>query len=183
MLPRQFILIPGLEECVGYLPDYWLDTHMPVGEVLRWLDDPDNYQFKYSTSYNDFAKKQNISPALPNDVKITNPGSKVPESIAAFSGKWFGIADGVLDNMLVVETIYANHQVDAIYSLGVAYQWGIDQPGWQRYKGKIENEKLLLTNDQSKLRITYELISDTTLLSTYQRPGIFSRTRLTKIEN
>ena len=49
-LPRQFIIIPNLEECVGYLPDYWLDTHEPVREVLKWLDDPENYQFKYSSS-------------------------------------------------------------------------------------------------------------------------------------
>lgn len=42
-LPRQFLIIPGLEECVGYLPDYWLDTSEPLEEVMRWLQDRDNY--------------------------------------------------------------------------------------------------------------------------------------------
>ena len=33
-LPRHFIVIPGLEECIGYLPDYWLNTSEPVKEVM-----------------------------------------------------------------------------------------------------------------------------------------------------
>jgi hypothetical protein len=182
-LPRQFILIPGLEECVGYLPDYWLDTVEPVKEVLNWLDNPDNYQFKYSVSYKKFQNKINVSPALPNDLKIISPGPKVPTSLKAFSGKWFGVADGILENMLVVEKIDDNLEVEAIYSWGVAYQWNLNQPGWRRFRGKFENQTLVLSDENDKLIITYRLNPDSTLNSTYQRPGIFSRSILYRMNN
>jgi hypothetical protein len=182
-IPRQFILIPGLEECIGYLPDYWLDTNEPVKEVLKWLDDPDNYQFRYSSSYNEMTEKIKLSPVLPEDVNVIPPGSNVPKALRAFSGRWFGVWDGVLEHILVVEKIDNNLEVNAIYSWGVAYQWDINQPGWQRYNGKFEKQTLILTDKSNKIKITYKLISESTMIATYERPGIFSRTMLTKINN
>jgi hypothetical protein len=180
-IPRQFILVPGLEECVGYLPDYWLDTHKPVKELLKWLDEPDNYQFKYLCSYHDLAEKNKLSPILPKDLNIIPPSPSVPLTLAAFTGKWIGMWDGVLDHIFVVEKINDNLEVDAIYSWGVAYQWNINQPGWQRYKGRFEKKTLVLTDDTNKVKITYKLISENTLQAAYERPGIFSHTILTKL--
>ena len=181
-LPRQFILVPGLEECVGYLPDYWLDTMDPVKEVLTWLDNPDTYQFKYSINYKEFQKKINVSPALPRDLHIISPGPKVPKLLRAFSGKWSGVWDGILDNMLVVEKIDDNLEVEAIYSWGVAYQWNLNQPGWRRYLGKIEKQNLVLTDESNKITITYRLNPDGKLDAVYQRPGIYSRCIMTKMQ-
>ncbi len=180
-LPRQLILIPGLEECVGYLPDYWLDTREPLEEVKRWLADPDNYQFEYSISYIAMLQQTSSSPALPDDVDVVAPSSKVPEALRGFSGRWFGVAEGILEHMLVVERIDDRLEVDAIYSRGVAYQWGITEPGWSRYRGTFENQSLVLRSEGSKLVITYELISDSVIAETYERQGIHSRTALKRI--
>lgn len=46
-LPCKLFIVPGFEEGVGYLPDYWLDSTDPVGEVARWLNNPDDYQFQF----------------------------------------------------------------------------------------------------------------------------------------
>jgi len=181
-LPRQFIIIPGLEECIGYLPDYWLDTMEPVEEVINWLDDPENYQFKYSTTYREMKNKVNVSPVIPKDVEIIPPGSKVPNSHWAFSGKWSGVWDGILENMLVVEKIDDNLKVEAIYSWGVAYQWNLNEPGWHRYTGKIDKHTLVLSDETSKTTITYRLNQDGILTATFQRPGIFSRAILKKVQ-
>lgn len=180
-LPRQILLIPDFEECIGFLPDYWLDSMEPTKEVLRWLADPDNYQFEYSESYDEMMEKSNLIPVLPDDIKVIAPDSNLPRTLQAFSGKWFGVADGVLDNVLVVEKINDSLEVDAVYSWGVAYQWNINQPGWQRYRGRFENQKLVLTSEDSKTRITYEHISDNTLVGTYKRPGVLTRTTLSRI--
>jgi hypothetical protein len=181
-LPRQFILIPGLEECIGYLPDYWLDTMKPVKEVLNWLDNPDSYQFKYSVNYKEFQKRINVSPVLPKDVNIISPGSDLPVSIRDFSGTWSGVWDGILDNVLVVEKIDDDLKVEAIYSWGVAYQWNLNQPGWRRYRGKIDRQNLVLTDETNKITITYRLNPDGNLDATYQRPGIFSRCIMRKMQ-
>ena len=181
-LPRQLILIPGLKECVGYLPDYWLDTNEPLEEVLKWLDDPDIYQFKYSISFKKMMETLKISAVLPEDVKIIPPSPKVPDSLAIFSGKWYGLSDGILDHLLVVEKIINGKEVDAIYAWGVAYQWGINQPGWKRYKAQFQNKKLVLTEKDSKIKITYKINSDGTMEAIYERPGIYSRAELTKLD-
>jgi hypothetical protein len=182
-LPRQLILIPGLEECVGYLPDYWLDTMEPMKEVINWLDDPDNYQFNYSGTYAEMLDKINLSPAFPEDMNITSPGSKVPKTLGEFSGKWYGVWGGILDHILIVEKINDNLEANAIYSWGIAYQWNLNQPGWKRYTGKFEGNMLILTDEDNRIIIKYRLNSDGTLDASYKRPGIFSRTTMTKIND
>ena len=181
-LPRQLIFIPGLEECVGYLPDYWLDTCDPVEEVLSWLKDPQHYQFEYQNSYVEMLEAMTASIVLPEDVIIVTPSAKLSQSRADFSGKWFGVSDGILDHMLVVEKITNSRDVDAIYAWGVAYQWGINQPGWERFKGAFEGDKLVLKRADGGLTITYWINLDGTMGSVYERPGIYSRTDLAKLE-
>ena len=181
-LPRQFLSIPDFDECIGFLPDYWLDSMEPTKEVLRWLNNPNNYQFKFSYSYNDMLEKNNLAPLIPSDMMIIAPSFRVPSALRAFSGKWFGISDGILDHILVVEIINDNMEVSAIYSWGVAYQWNINQPGWQRYNGKFQNQKMILTDEKNKIKITYMFNSDSTLYETYERPGVFTLTTLTRID-
>ncbi len=183
ILPRQLIFIPGLEECVGYLPDYWLDTNDPVGEVLSWLSDPQGYQFRYRNSYGEMLETLEISAVLPHDTQVVPPSEAIPASLARYSGKWFGVSDGILDHLLVVENIRSRHEVDAIYAWGVAYQWGINEPGWERFKGAFRNGKLVLEAADWKQTITYEITQDGSMDSYYQRPGIHSYTELVKLED
>ena len=179
-LPRHFILIPGFEECIGFIPDYWLNTTEPVKEVMNWINDPDNYRFTYSMSYDDIKKKQDFSMSLPDDLKIVTPDTDIPEDVARFSGKWLGKSGGILDHLLVVENIHDSQNIDAIYAWGTAPQWNIYKPGWQRFRGKIENKKLVLTD--GNVTITYEFISDKELDATYQKPGVYSTVKLTKLK-
>lgn len=184
ILPRQIFLIPDFEECVGFLPDLWLDSRNPVNEIINWLDDPESYQFKFECSYDEMLDKNNLAPILPAAAKIITPSLKLQKTIRSFSGKWFGITQGVLDQLLVVESINDNMEVNAIYSWGVAYQWGINQPGWERYSGTFKNQKLLLSNKENTVKITCLLNYDSTLDLTYKRSGIaITYTTLKRIED
>lgn len=127
-------------------------------------------------------EKNNFSPVLPNDVKVVTPGSNISKDLRSFSGKWSGVADGILDNMLVVEKINNNLEADVVYSWGVAYQWGVSKAGWQRYNAKFQNQTLTIIDENQKVKITYTLNPDNTLSSVYERPGATSRTLLTKLD-
>ncbi len=179
-LPRQLIFIPGLEECVGYLPDYWLDTHLPLEETLKWLESPEKYQFHYTETYEELVERLGLSTLLPEDVHIHQPDPDIPDSLAVFSGKWFGVSDGVLDHMLVVENISVSGEVNAIYAWGVAHQWGVN-PGYERFKGIFQNGKLVLQDKDRNLIITYEIRPDGSMDSWYKRPGINSYTEMVKL--
>jgi len=180
-LPRQFLIIPDLEECNGFNPNYWLDSMDPVEEIFRWIKDHENYQFKYSCSYNKMLTNNKLATYLPDNAVIVPPNLELSETIRKFSGKWFGVTEGILDHLLVVEKINENLEVDAIFSWGVAYQWNINEPGWQRFKGKIENQKLILSDNQ--LQITYQFNSKGNLDAIYERPGVYSYTELIKQYN
>jgi hypothetical protein len=69
--------------------------------------------------------------SLPSDVRIVPPEAAGPQQLAAFSGKWSGVWDGILQHVLVVEEITPPHAV-VIYAWGTAPQWQIAQPGWSR---------------------------------------------------
>jgi hypothetical protein len=182
-LARQLFLIPDFEECIGFLPDFWLDSKTPQKEVIHWLDDPENYQFKFKDSYEKMLEENNLTPVLPVDVNIIAPSRNVPQAIRAFSGKWFGITEGVLDQIIVVESINDKMEVRAIYSWSVAYPWGINQPGWERYKGKFQNQKLLLRNENNTINITCSLNSDGTLHAIYNRPGVLAHITMTRCDD
>jgi hypothetical protein len=179
-LPQHFILIPGFEECIGFFPDYWLNTNEPLKEILAWVSDPDNYRFTYSSSTEEIIKANASSMVLPKNLDMVAPGPGINENTARFFGKWFGVADGVLDHLLVVEKIHSSNNIDAIYAWGTAPQWNIYKPGWERFNGIIENQKLILTDGSAV--ITYEFKSNRQLHATYERPGVYSIIELTKIE-
>lgn len=44
--------IPGFQESIGFIPDYWLDSDYPVEEIVKWLNNPETYQFKFSKDDN-----------------------------------------------------------------------------------------------------------------------------------
>jgi vacuolar-type H+-ATPase subunit E/Vma4 len=46
-LPRKITIHPDFDNEKGFLPDYWLDSTNPVEEVVRWLTNPESYQFSY----------------------------------------------------------------------------------------------------------------------------------------
>ncbi len=179
-LPRQLIFIPGLEECVGYLPDYWLDTSDPVQEVVSWLKDPGTYQFSYTQSFAELMKEMAMEIVLPEDIQITAPSSEMEPWQSRFAGKWFGVNDGILDHMLVVEKMQSSQDITGIYAWGVAYQWGISSPGWMRLQGHFSGRNLILNQEGSSIVITYTLNPDGSMTSVYERPGIVSRAQLTR---
>ncbi|NUN08443.1 MAG: hypothetical protein HUU54_04630 [Ignavibacteriaceae bacterium] len=180
-LPRQFLIIPALEECLGYIPDYWLDTNQPVEEVMRWLENRNSYQFRYGEPFNEFLKKNNYANVLPEKFSIVPPSVGIPDELKKFSGKWFGVADGILDNILIVEKIINRHEAEVIYSWGVAFQWGVGTPGWQRYTASIENGILTIRDKKQQVKITYSFNQDGTLNSVYERPGAISKTTLMRM--
>lgn len=48
-LPGRLIINPANSIELGFLPDLWLDSATPVEELLRWLREPERYQFSYAT--------------------------------------------------------------------------------------------------------------------------------------
>lgn len=60
---------------------------------------------------------------LPDDVKVAPPASDIPPELRAYSGRWYGVWDGVLPHVLVVEEILAPDQVKVIYAWGHSMQW------------------------------------------------------------
>ena len=45
ILPHKIFLPNGLREGRGFLPDFWLDSHDPVEEIIRWLKNLENYRY------------------------------------------------------------------------------------------------------------------------------------------
>ncbi len=43
-VPCKLFIVPEVEEGVGYMPDYWIDTEVPETDIIRWLKDPENYE-------------------------------------------------------------------------------------------------------------------------------------------
>jgi hypothetical protein len=152
-------------------------------EILKWLKAPDQYQFRYRQSYAELLEALDVVTVFPEDTQISKPGPDVPDSLARFSGKWVGASDGILDHMLAVENISADGKVEAIYAWGVAYIWGLNNPGWARYKGEFHGSKLVLTAPNGILTISYEIRSDGSMDSWYRRPGIISYTELVRLED
>jgi hypothetical protein len=71
----------------------------------------------------------------PTAVNIVPPSPGLAPELAAFSGTWAGVWDGVLPSRLTVENIDAE-------SATVVYAWGDDpggyfKAGWQRYMAQV----------------------------------------------
>ncbi len=71
---------------------------------------------------------------LPANTDIAAPGPDVPANLAAFSGKWGGIWDGVLPSLVVIESVSATGDVRGVYAWGA---YGTTTPGSTRFRTKI----------------------------------------------
>ena len=183
-IPRHFILIPDFEECRGFLPDYWINTTEPVKEISDWLLNNQSYQFTYKSSFNQFLENRAKTSDLvfPENMTINPPPEAIPKELAKFSGSWFGVADGILNTAIVVEEIYNKHEAKAIYAWGVAPRWNINKAGWQRFSGKFQHGNLVLSDETKTQIITLKIMPNGKMEECYQRPGIYSKVILTKIE-
>jgi hypothetical protein len=103
----------------------------------------------------------------------------VAQQLAAFSGKWSGVWDGILHHVLVVKEIDPPHAV-VIYAWGTAPQWQIDRPGWSRVQGKCVDGVLTLSL-RRPATVIYRLQPDGTLDATYEWAGGISRAHLTRV--
>jgi len=177
-LPRHLIIIPGINECIGYKPDYWLNTAQPLEEILSWINNPSSYQFSYKNTFYQLLEKLESKLDFPEDMNLIPPDDNISRNYATYSGKWFGVTDGTLDFELVIENIHKNLDVDAIYAWGTAPQWGINSPGWQRLKGKFDNQRLILVNENADLTITCKIIQGDKLDFTYKSDRTYSKTEL-----
>lgn len=184
-LPRHFILIPDFEECRGFLPDYWLNTSEPLKEIIAWLQNNESYQFSYKDSFDEFLinKARTSDLVFPENMTIKPPSGEILEELARFSGKWFGVDDGVLNTAIVVDEIHNNLEAEAIYAWGVAPVWNINEAGWQRFRGKFQDGILVLSDETRRQMISLKMMPDGKIEEIYQRPGIYSKIILTKIEN
>jgi hypothetical protein len=87
------------------------------------------------------AKECHRETPLPADVRLTAPGSEVPEAVARFAGAWSGAwldkGREALCHTLVVEKVFANGAAGVIYSIGTYEGWNIRQPHFWRATGWI----------------------------------------------
>jgi hypothetical protein len=118
---------------------------------------------------------------LPSDVRIIPPEAAVLKQLAAFSGKWSGVWDGILQHVLVVEEITPPHTV-VIYAWGTAPQWQIAQPGWSRVQGEFVDGALKLSLRRPPTTVMYRLQPDGTLDATYEWAGGIARANLTRVK-
>jgi hypothetical protein len=117
---------------------------------------------------------------LPLDVRIVPPETAVLQQLAAFSGKWSGVWDGLLHHVLVVEEITPPHAV-VVYAWGTAPQWQIAQPGWSRVQGEFVDGALKLSLRHPATAM-YRLQPDGTLDAIYEWAGGISRANLTRVK-
>ncbi|MDI6771184.1 MAG: hypothetical protein QME77_01170 [bacterium] len=106
---------------------------------------------------------------LPTDVRVVPPGPTVPPDLAAFSGRWVGVWDGVLDHVFIIEEI-TPPGARFVYAWGTAPQWDIRRPGWVRASGQFVGAEL-----QGRLpataSVTYRRAQNDTLGATYELGG------------
>ncbi len=105
---------------------------------------------------------------IPANVKINPPNPEIPPNIAVFSGIWQGVWDNGRATTLVVEKI-APPEAIAIYSWG---PWKKQEGGWRRYIGMIDPGRLILSNPETELIVTFLLSKGgQTLEGTWQKGG------------
>ncbi len=114
---------------------------------------------------------------LPQDMMIVAPEPTLPPEIKAFSGKWFGVWEGVLKHILIVEQINPPYAT-AIYAYGDAPSWNITNPNFVRLQAQIEPRVLKMSFIGRPATVTYRLQSDGTLDGTYEWSGRISRIKM-----
>jgi hypothetical protein len=118
--------------------------------------------------------------SLPSEVRLVPPDATVPQQLAAFTGKWSGVWDGILAHVLVVEEIAPPAAV-VIYGWGTAPQWHIEQSGWERVHAEFVEGTLKLSL-RRPATVLYRLQPDGTLEATYEWAGGISRATLTRVQ-
>jgi hypothetical protein len=118
--------------------------------------------------------------SLPSEVRLVPPEASVAPQLAAFSGKWSGVWDGILAHVLVMEEITPPDAV-VVYAWGKAPQWHIDQAGWDRVRGEWVEGTLKLSL-RRPATVFYRLQPDGTLDATYEWAGGISRATLTRVQ-
>lgn len=114
---------------------------------------------------------QNTAP-LPPNIEIVKPGLAIPESQAAFVGKWEGSWDGRLETRLVVERVIPGaNQAEIIYAWG---QIGTVMPDFSRHVASFDGATLKFS---TALPASYEfrLRADGKLDGRYEWNGGFSK--------
>lgn len=104
-----------------------------------------------------FATLTFSQPPLPNDIRISEPDSRIGKEIAIFSGKWVGKWDGILDAILVVEKIESD-EAKILYAWGNAPQWNA-KAGYRRYDAVVRggNVPVLEFSTPSGVLFTVEI--------------------------
>jgi hypothetical protein len=117
---------------------------------------------------------------LPQDLQIVSPNPDLAPEIRAFSGKWFGVWDNVLDHILVLEQITPPNAT-VIYAYGIAPSWNVNQAAFFRVQGQIGGGtlKLLLRRPAT---VTYRMQPDGTLDATYEWSGGISKAKMKRLE-
>ena len=116
---------------------------------------------------------------LPDSTTIVPPDPALPPDLRAFSGKWSGSWEGMLDHILVVEEITPK-EATFVYAWGTCPAWNIREPGWVRVKGTLEDGALRASLPNGAA-VTYTLTSDGKLSGTYSFRGRISRAQMTKV--
>lgn len=117
---------------------------------------------------------------LPQDVKIVAPEPTLSPEIKAFSGKWVGVWDRILEHILIVEQINPPNAT-AIYAHGKAASWNIADPNFFRVQAQIEPGVLTLILGRPAT-VTYRLQSDGTLDASYEWRGGRSYTKMKRLD-
>ncbi len=117
---------------------------------------------------------------LPQDMKIVSPNPDLPPEVKFFSGKWFEVWDGILQDVLVIEQINAPNAT-AIYAYGSAPSWNINNPSYARVQGEIKPKILKLTLRRTAATVTCRLQPDGTLDATYETRTGISRAKMRRM--
>ena len=72
---------------------------------------------------------------LPRDFNIVPPSADLPKEIGAFSGRWEGTWDGLMETILIVEEI-GPEKAKIIYAWADAPAWNVKQ-GYKRYIAEV----------------------------------------------
>jgi|GEM_PF-993618 len=115
--------------------------------------------------------------SLPSDVRIIPPGPGIPTEVAAYSGKWQGVWDEMLDHILVVEEINGK-EATVVYAWGDSQAWRMSR-GFNRVKGAFDGATLIVKTARPAT-VTYRMRPDGKLDAKYEWQGGVARAVMTK---
>lgn len=148
------------------------------------------------------AKECHRETLLPAEVRVSSPGSEVPEAVTRFAGVWVGALrpSGILGDIyqlgrvligrgrfalchtLVVEEVYANGIARVIFSLGTDYaDRNLHQPNFWYITGRIVNGELPLQLPiPVRHKLAYRVVGEA-LQATFEGPDGSIGATLTRV--